>query len=475
MERPRSGSSIQTPARLFVMRNVPVSSGGEPAGVTRLKAGTTKDRDFRREPLADRPDNRLMTPARRLGRMTGRGVVLMTVAGLIWWSSADRIAHQDVVSLILDRQGDRWLARVTRAPGESAHGARLALTEVGGETTAARGSKSSAAIALEGAPIGDGNLPLPVETDSLPAFPKPPAATAPPVVNRTGKGDRLITTLPGTERPPAEDPGAGTLYKLPSMLSRQSLLELPPGSFDPNPPVQVAAVSSFRPYDPTPVVVVAEAPKPIIKPVRVPESTIALAKPKTPGAEKVFAYAPVGPDIEEPFRAVLNPPAVGGDDLKLKRRSLARALHPWADNPLPAGSNSERQLKCLAEGIYFESRGEIYRGQAAVAQVILNRVKNPHYPDTICGVVYHNAHWRNRCQFSFACDRIADRVRDQPLWDQAMEIARLTVKGDLYDDAIGDSTHYHATYVAPPWRRKMIRLTRIGVHIFYRTRGGGWI
>lgn len=412
---------------------------------------------------------------RSVGAVVARAATLTAIAALLMTFPADRIAHQDVVSLLLDRQGDRWLARITRAPGESNHGARLALNEWGPDGAAPQPVKSTPRLAIEGAPIGPADAPLPLDADGLTDLPKPPVPSAPPVVNRSGKGDRPISTLPGVERPPPTEPGAGTLFKLPSVLSRQSLLELPAGTFDPNPPVQVAAVSTFRPYDPTPVVVVADAPKPVIKAPRAPERAIALASPKTPGAEKVFAYAPAGPDIEEPFRAVLTPPAVGGDDLRIKRRSLARALHPWADNPLPKGSDSARQLRCLAEGIYFESRGEVYRGQAAVAQVILNRVRNPHYPDTICGVVYQNAHWRNRCQFSFACDRIPDRVRDQPLWEQAMEIARLSVKGDLYDDTIGDSTHYHATYVAPPWRRKMIRLTRIGVHIFYRTRGGGWI
>ena len=87
---------------------------------------------------------------------------------------------------------------------------------------------------------------------------------------------------------------------------------------------------------------------------------------------------------------------------------LGRGDHAWAANPLPKSAFSAAQQRCLAEGIYFEARGEPVSGQAAVSQVILNRVRNPHYPNTICGVVYQNKHWRNRCQFSFACDRIRD-------------------------------------------------------------------
>jgi spore germination cell wall hydrolase CwlJ-like protein len=75
-----------------------------------------------------------------------------------------------------------------------------------------------------------------------------------------------------------------------------------------------------------------------------------------------------------------------------------------------AGRFPTKEQKCLAEGIYFEARGEKVEGQAAVAQVILNRVRNPTFPNTICGVVYQNDTWRNRCQFSFACDGIRDRI-----------------------------------------------------------------
>ena len=72
---------------------------------------------------------------------------------------------------------------------------------------------------------------------------------------------------------------------------------------------------------------------------------------------------------------------------------------------------SAKEQKCLANAIYFEARGETLRGQAAVAQVVLNRVRNPAYPETICGVVYQNQNLKNRCQFSFACDGKKDRHR----------------------------------------------------------------
>lgn len=133
---------------------------------------------------------------------------------------------------------------------------------------------------------------------------------------------------------------------------------------------------------------------------------------------------------------------------------------------------SERERWCLSTAIYFEARGEAYRGQVGVAQVILNRVAHSVYPNTICGVVFQNQSWRNRCQFSFACDGIPERVNDQASWDTAEEITRKVTNGTLYLADVADATHYHANYVYPHWAPRMTRLARIGAHIFYRFRRG---
>ncbi|MEM8839982.1 MAG: cell wall hydrolase [Pseudomonadota bacterium] len=175
-------------------------------------------------------------------------------------------------------------------------------------------------------------------------------------------------------------------------------------------------------------------------------------------------------DADRPMPRI-KPEVVAEAEPKKKRKGM----HFWAYFKLPNSTFKRNQQRCLAAGIYFEARGEPERGQAAVAQVILNRVKNPTYPKTICGVVYQNKHWRNRCQFSFACDGIYDRINDKKAWDRAIRIARDVSKGRTYLDDVGDSTHYHATYVNPKWARKMNIVARIGVHIFYRTKKGGWI
>ena len=129
--------------------------------------------------------------------------------------------------------------------------------------------------------------------------------------------------------------------------------------------------------------------------------------------------------------------------------------------------------KCLAEAIYFESRGEPKRGQMAVAQVVMNRVFSGFYPNNICGVVYQNVQRRNACQFTFACDGIPDIVTEPEMWKQAQEIARDTLDGKLWLPEIGYSTHYHAYWVHPSWAREMRKLQRIGVHSFYRPRAWG--
>jgi spore germination cell wall hydrolase CwlJ-like protein len=129
---------------------------------------------------------------------------------------------------------------------------------------------------------------------------------------------------------------------------------------------------------------------------------------------------------------------------------------------------SEKELWCLATAIYFEARGESYRGQVAVGQVVMNRVAHKVYPNTICNVVFQNQHMRNACQFSFACDGIPEVVTEPKAWAQAEEIARGVINGSLYLTEVGKSTHYHATYVYPHWAPRLKKNTKIGMHVFYQ-------
>lgn len=132
-----------------------------------------------------------------------------------------------------------------------------------------------------------------------------------------------------------------------------------------------------------------------------------------------------------------------------------------------------KQEKCLANAVYFEARGEPVRGQIAVAQVVVNRAFSGYYPETVCGVVYQNAHRHLACQFTFACDGIRDVVTEPEQWARATRIAKETLDGRIWLPEVGKSTHYHADYVRPYWARTMKKLYRTGQHLFYRPRQWG--
>jgi spore germination cell wall hydrolase CwlJ-like protein len=138
-----------------------------------------------------------------------------------------------------------------------------------------------------------------------------------------------------------------------------------------------------------------------------------------------------------------------------------------------SGAARVKHARCLANAIYFEARGEVERGQMAVAQVVLNRVFTGHYPGSVCDVVYQNAHRHLACQFTFACDNHKDVVRDQKAWEVATRIADDALDGKFWLPEVGKATHYHATYVNPWWVRTMTKHTKLGIHIFYRPKRWG--
>ncbi len=129
----------------------------------------------------------------------------------------------------------------------------------------------------------------------------------------------------------------------------------------------------------------------------------------------------------------------------------------------------DRERRCLATAIYFEARGEPERGQIAVAQVVLNRVRSPRFPQTICGVVYQGQ-MRKGCQFSFTCDGQSDNPRNKTQWSRAQDLSKRIMSGELWLPEVGYSTFYHANYVKPRWARSMNKIDKIGRHIFYKKR-----
>jgi spore germination cell wall hydrolase CwlJ-like protein len=368
------------------------------------------------------------------------------VFGLASWLIFPSVAAQaDMAGLLtgLDRGTSNWRMVMTTTPAGSIHQANLAFSE--SEATEAL-SGGAGLILPDGRRIAfDGGK---ADPDSLPDEMR---------VTRDQKKGRVVAVEPML---PPRAFSAGSILQRTSSLMEPELKT--PSVFareeDKVTPVELASFYFKR-------------EKPAVDPSLPPMIADLVTNP-VPDV-LATAYAPPPPDYASvsPFDSILTD----------KQPDQGRFIpdidpldHAWAATPLPAGVFSEKEQKCLAEGIYFEARGESVKGQAAVAQVILNRVRNPHYPDTICGVVYQNEDWRNRCQFSFACDRIPDLVTSPRHWKIAKEIAMAVTAGKIWFKDVGSATHYHATYVRPNWGPTMKRVEKIGKHIFYRTYGGGW-
>lgn len=150
--------------------------------------------------------------------------------------------------------------------------------------------------------------------------------------------------------------------------------------------------------------------------------------------------------------------------------AAAALLGLLADSP---AAEEGRQIYCMAEAIYFEARSESHLGQLAVALTIKNRAfKSPYYPDNICQVVRQGPHRggvpiRNRCQFSYFCDGIPERIKDRGAWEKALAVAELVLGTEIEIIGMENVTHYHTVAVQPAWST-MFQFTRtIGRHKFY--------
>ncbi len=150
------------------------------------------------------------------------------------------------------------------------------------------------------------------------------------------------------------------------------------------------------------------------------------------------------------------------------QQPVARKNAPAA----PYKAQADRSdLECLTQAVYFEARGEAARGQAAVAQVVLNRVRHPAFPKSVCDVVFQGAKRRTGCQFSFACNGALRARRESVAWRNAEKVAKRALSGFVMAD-VGAATHFHTTYVRPKWGAQLARVAQVGVHVFYRFRPG---
>ncbi|MFK7746353.1 MAG: cell wall hydrolase [Roseobacter sp.] len=137
----------------------------------------------------------------------------------------------------------------------------------------------------------------------------------------------------------------------------------------------------------------------------------------------------------------------------------------WIDQqPDPAGGD---EWRCLAEALYFEARGETVKGQFAVAEVILNRVKSERFPSSACAVINQGTGRKYQCQFTYTCDGHKEVIREPRAYERVAKVARVALDGAAPKLTEG-ATHYHTTAVNPRWSKVYTKTAAIGTHIFYR-------
>jgi len=300
-----------------------------------------------------------------------------------------------------------------------------------------------------------------------------------PAVERARKGDPLAPYRPSLSRR-ASDLGLGAapaaarrIFGHEPDLPPAPLAPLDGWALDPD------SAQLFEPYDPGPTTT---------RETNSVQSPAAAAAGST-GAARGTRGAPDGSTPAVSRAAALSsttPAAADATPVEIAAAPVSqmpfentldpvRSPHPF-DRPRYADlldpDKISRERKCLAEAVYFEARSESAEGQAAVAQVILNRVRSGLYPASVCGVVYQNRHRHLACQFTFACEGKSLRIADAESWETAKRVAREVTEGTTYLAEVGGATHYHADYVRPNWARRLKKMDVIGRHIFYKLKPG---
>jgi hypothetical protein len=187
------------------------------------------------------------------------------------------------------------------------------------------------------------------------------------------------------------------------------------------------------------------------------------------------------PPTRHPQPAPPAPPPMVVRPLAPEQALKLNAEIPVASGPNPSASPflfkgdaaaRTQALNCLASAVYYEAGNQDEDGERAVAQVVLNRVRHPAFPGTICGVVYQGSTKLTGCQFTFTCDGSLNRQPDADGWKRAMQVAQAALGGSVYGP-VGWATHYHANYVVPYWASTMAKNAVVGAHLFYRW-AGAW-
>jgi spore germination cell wall hydrolase CwlJ-like protein len=414
------------------------------------------------------------------------------------------IGYQDIASLLARQPGvaERWQKRVFASAVSSIQVATFSFGHPIGTS-----SRASATFQL--ASLDNQGIDITGSVTRNPIVQAPPRYQASdfPKVNRALKGDRLANVMPETAAPadasPSnDDPSTSNA----SVMGAKTAAAMPAAAPAPLDPELAEALEAppLPQYD----VSMSLEPQPLYDPKGGQDSAAIAIVPAPPRdgfsvktASLFFGSSSLGASIDsmERWQPGEEPLIVmPGPDPDMK---VTASLPVTSDGPSKAGEsiaskgevNSDNQRiktpaerlglldektrgkseRCLAEAVYFEARGEAVRGQIAVAQVVMNRAFSGFYPNTVCGVVYQNKHRHLACQFTFACDNVADVVREPGMWDRAKKIAKGMLDGQLWLPEVAKSTHYHAYWVHPSWVHEMKKMYRFGVHTFYRPRAWG--
>ncbi|HEX2134286.1 MAG TPA: cell wall hydrolase [Microvirga sp.] len=316
--------------------------------------------------------------------------------------------------------------------------------------------------------------------ERLPLRPDLKAETRPyPAADRALKGDPLAAPRPSLSRRAGElrdhltAPGARVVFSrderlLPPTILMEGKVEAPDMDEQGFEPWQAPDLTTTRQTTSVQSPAAAAA-----------GSTGAAASATTPAVSRALALSSTTPAPADatPIEIAAAPVAYPQQSARLDLRPDAALLpRPDADRPryvdLIDPEKLDKEQRCLAEAIYFEARSEPEEGQAAVAQVVLNRVRSGLYPASVCGVVYQNRHRHLACQFTFACEGKSLRITDAASWHTAKRVATEVLYGKTYLADVGGATHYHADYVRPSWSRRLKKMDVIGRHIFYKLKPG---
>ena len=186
--------------------------------------------------------------------------------------------------------------------------------------------------------------------------------------------------------------------------------------------------------------------------------------------------APAVSDVAPPPPPAMDYRPVAADEAVKINHEIPIAGPAGAARPFLGGNanavSQARALDCLTSAIYYEAGQESTEGQRAVAQVVLNRVRHPAFPSSVCGVVYQGSTRQTGCQFTFTCDGSMARAPMADAWSRARKVAAAALAGSV-DATVGNATHYHAYYVVPYWASSLAKTAVVGAHLFYRW-SGGW-